>query len=98
MVEAPRLPGQDGKTLTGRHARENKEGRSTRLPLQGGGKGLFSGCARAFLRNNEDQFRKWEKGAEIRELEGISSHIYDIFSCYVGRLAVLGQSGRNCFW
>jgi hypothetical protein len=30
------------------------------------GKGLFTGCARGFLRNNEGQFEEWEKEAEIR--------------------------------
>ena len=38
MLDAPRLPGQDGKTLTWRHMGGNKEGRPSGSPRQGGEK------------------------------------------------------------
>jgi len=80
MVDAPRLTGQDGKTLPWRQTggasplrakwgKEPKEG--TRKDDPPGRscrekKALFTGCARVFLRNNEGQFVTWEKKAKIR--------------------------------
>jgi len=63
-----------------------------------GGKGLFTGCARGFLRNYEGQFLKWEKGAGIRELKGISSQIHGIFKELCGTFSGFGAIGKELFW
>ena len=74
MLDAPRLPGQDGKTLTWRHTGGNNEGRPSGSRLQK--KALFTGCARAFLRNNEDQFLKVGEGSRNK---GIKSICFPVF-------------------
>jgi hypothetical protein len=67
------------------------------------GKWLFSGCARAFLRNNEDQYPcgaqatgKWEKIEGIRGKKGFPARFKTFLRGQVGGKIVLEQTMRNC--
>ena len=75
MVEAARLPGLDGKTLTGRHRGKIRRRDPPGRPCGVGEKAFFRVARGLFYVTTGINFEKWEKGAEIRRLEGTSSHI-----------------------
>jgi hypothetical protein len=61
---------------------------------------------RAFLRGARGRYYvttrinsdKWEKEAEIRGLIAYPSQFLEFLQGYVGRLTVLEQAHKNCFW
>ena len=112
MVDAPRLTGQDGKTLPWRQtggasplrAKWGKEPKErTRKGDRPGrpyreGKPVLRVARGCFYVTTRINSEKWEKLAGKRGIEGISSHVMAFLSGFVGHFIGFEAGAQKLFW
>ena len=95
MVDASRLPGQDGKHLPWRHMR-TKKGDPVGRPYRGK-KPFLRGARECFFETTRINSDKWERWAGKWGFEGIPSQVYGIFKGSCGTPDGFGAGGQELF-